>query len=381
MKRGTPELLKFSDLEDLLKVPRYAAVGVLECLWHLTAKNAPDGAIGRWSPAVIAKNLGWKGSPDKLIEALITSRWLDRHPTHRLVVHDWPKHCEDAVHRDLARQGRYFADGSRPNLQRLSGNERKAAERKYEENAHLQPAPAETPPKETSSSGDNIDVGGIQETSLDSPGGIQEESAFRAPCLSHAMPSQALAKPLPPIAPQEGGSQPEVPDPVEEEKPEEPEPPRVELVDETLAAANRLIDRLSIRGIGHWRELTPSRRAKLERRMLAEKFKGTAAEFLDGPATEVLFPIDARRFDGWTEISLEVLIRVPGKGSDKPDHFQLAKEGHYRPGNRAGPVRGSATQENSDRLKNYFRNRLGGSNGTQGLRPDHGVGNAQLPAG
>jgi hypothetical protein len=77
----------------VLDIPLYQAVGMLELLWHLTAREAPRGDIGKLSNEDIALALDYRGDEDVLIEALIRTRWLDRNETHRLLIHDWHEHA------------------------------------------------------------------------------------------------------------------------------------------------------------------------------------------------------------------------------------------------------------------------------------------------
>lgn len=118
-----------------LDIPKYSAVGLLECLWHLTAKEAPSGDIGKLDNEDIALQLDWRGDPDTLIDALIQSRWLDEHPTARLVIHDWAEHREDAVDNWLARSGHRYVDGSTPRMNRLTIKERKVLTKQHFSNA------------------------------------------------------------------------------------------------------------------------------------------------------------------------------------------------------------------------------------------------------
>lgn len=119
MKRGTENLLKFKHLMRDLDLPEYAALGLLQSLWMKVDINCPRGDIGRFSNEDIALLLDWRGDPDVLVNALVHRRWMDEHPEHRLIVHDWPEHCEDTTHRKLARAREYFADGSRPKTNRV----------------------------------------------------------------------------------------------------------------------------------------------------------------------------------------------------------------------------------------------------------------------
>lgn len=131
MKREALLNTKLGLLQRALGVPKYSAVGILEGLWHLTARQARAGDIGRITDEEIAFDLGWEGDPKALITALVVTRWIDEHPTFRLVVHDWAEHCDDATHIALARRIELFADGSTPKLARLSKDEKAAITEAY----------------------------------------------------------------------------------------------------------------------------------------------------------------------------------------------------------------------------------------------------------
>lgn len=120
--RGTLTHRKTRRLARLLGIPQPCALGVMESLWHVTAEQAPDGAIGRLSNRDIADEIFWEGEPEALIAALIEAGWVDECPRHRLVIHDWPEHADQTVKRKLERHGRPWA---RPQLDAASG--RKAA--------------------------------------------------------------------------------------------------------------------------------------------------------------------------------------------------------------------------------------------------------------
>jgi len=80
-------------LKRALGLTQYQAVGLLECLWHFTAHNTPDGGIGKYTDDDIAAVLEWEGAATELIEALIQSGWMDRHDNGSLWIHDWLDHC------------------------------------------------------------------------------------------------------------------------------------------------------------------------------------------------------------------------------------------------------------------------------------------------
>ena len=113
MKRGTPDHPKVSTLMRLLGLERWAVVGILESPWHFTARYASRGDIGRWSDEEIEQGIGWTNGqgdrPGRLIEALVAARWLDRSEEYRLVVHDWPDHCDESCKKTLKNRGEAFA--------------------------------------------------------------------------------------------------------------------------------------------------------------------------------------------------------------------------------------------------------------------------------
>ena len=124
MKRGTPRHPKVGDLMEALGIKsRAEACGHLELLWHFTAEFAPQGDIGKYSPARIEAACDWYGKPGRLVEAFTTSGWvevadatthqwvgMESNTTKRvvLVVHDWHDHCEDSVRKKLKRHGLCF---------------------------------------------------------------------------------------------------------------------------------------------------------------------------------------------------------------------------------------------------------------------------------
>jgi hypothetical protein len=124
MKRGADDHPKLLNLASRLGIQKYAAVGLLEMLWHWTAKYAPSGAIGKYSDADIARGLGWDGDAQVLIESLVWSKFVDHDDEHRIVIHDWFDHADDAVHLSLARSTTLFCGGQVPKLTRLTKSER-----------------------------------------------------------------------------------------------------------------------------------------------------------------------------------------------------------------------------------------------------------------
>ena len=125
MKHSSFNHPKMYALARLLKLKVYSVNGIMGRLWANVTQYAPTGDIGQVSPETI---LHWCGveldfEPEQFVKALIDSHFLDRRE-RLLLVHDWPDHCEDFVHRKLARHGLVFADGSTPSLTKLSRDEK-----------------------------------------------------------------------------------------------------------------------------------------------------------------------------------------------------------------------------------------------------------------
>lgn len=129
MKSGTESKLKFKQLQRRLNMPLYEARGLLDTLWNFTANNAPHGDIGRFSDEEIAIGIDWRREPSELIETLTAIRWIDQ--TETLLIHDWPEHCEETVHKSLVRKIEVFADGTLPSLSRLPKGDRPEIESQY----------------------------------------------------------------------------------------------------------------------------------------------------------------------------------------------------------------------------------------------------------
>ncbi|MBN1628872.1 MAG: hypothetical protein JW990_03840, partial [Thermoleophilia bacterium] len=141
MKADALNKLKFRVLQARLGLSLFEAVGVLEALWLFAKSNALQGDVGRFSNDEIAMAIGWARPANELIEALTDApdhrpgmTWLDEHPEHRLIIHDWAEHLDGGHHAVLARRKLRFADGSMPKLECLFSAERKAAKAAYDLN-------------------------------------------------------------------------------------------------------------------------------------------------------------------------------------------------------------------------------------------------------
>jgi hypothetical protein len=126
-----------------MQIPQWQAVGLLESIWILTEFQAPAGDIGRLSNEDIAVGIEYGGDEDKMIADLVATGWLDSHLEHRLLIHDWPDHCADAIHMKLARKRLYFACGRIPKTTKLSKWERESVDVFYSTKKNPMPNPAD----------------------------------------------------------------------------------------------------------------------------------------------------------------------------------------------------------------------------------------------
>ncbi len=145
MKTGANRHPKITLLMGELDIPRTHAVGVVESVFLYAVEFCPDGNIGRYPAEVVAREIGYEGDAQGLLDALATCGWLDRQDG-KLLIHDWPEHCADLVHKRLARKAARFADGTMPKLTRLAAKEREEIERKYAAKTPERPACARRTP-------------------------------------------------------------------------------------------------------------------------------------------------------------------------------------------------------------------------------------------
>ena len=114
----------------------------MESIWHLTSRQCPRGDIGLLCDEDIALAIDYREDPAELITVLVGCGWIDPDPEHRLLIHDWHEHADDALNMRLARARQFFASGHTPKLARLCGNERRDIEEWY---AHEMEVRAPTP--------------------------------------------------------------------------------------------------------------------------------------------------------------------------------------------------------------------------------------------
>jgi hypothetical protein len=116
MKKGGIEHPKTRNLSLFLKISKRDSVGLLEMLFAFTAEYAPRGDIGRCSNEAIAEAVHWpKKKAQQLVDGLVncghnvcSAGYLEEHPEHRLIVHDWAEHAPEFIKKKLLRAKQEF---------------------------------------------------------------------------------------------------------------------------------------------------------------------------------------------------------------------------------------------------------------------------------
>jgi hypothetical protein len=104
MKPSAFDHPKTEDFADRLGIRMREAWGILDRLFAITTQHAYRGDVGaRFTDRQLARRLDWDESEgvEKLVEALAGAGFLDPHPVHRFVVHDWPEHAPEYVKRKI----------------------------------------------------------------------------------------------------------------------------------------------------------------------------------------------------------------------------------------------------------------------------------------
>lgn len=124
MKKGTSRHFKTKRLAKALDVHRQRATGILVDLWEFAGEYATDGTIGKLTDDEIAEAVDWTEEPVELVNALVSTGWLDACETDRLVIHDWLENCDEWVKKRLCRVRK-----SNVSRQRLDGVETTSRQR------------------------------------------------------------------------------------------------------------------------------------------------------------------------------------------------------------------------------------------------------------
>lgn len=115
-KQNTIEHRKTYQLADLLDVPLWAALGLMEAFWDWTGRQAQDGDVTRIPLSQIADGVKWRDDPRRLMRLLRRCGIVDEIPGGTLYVHDWHDHAPEFVRLRLQRGGKTFAIGFPPRM-------------------------------------------------------------------------------------------------------------------------------------------------------------------------------------------------------------------------------------------------------------------------
>ncbi len=89
LHQGLREHRKLFACADELKVSRIQMIGILTSLWLWALDNAQNGSLEGISNRTIARVCDWpEKKADALIDALVRTRWLDKHGEY-VQIHDW----------------------------------------------------------------------------------------------------------------------------------------------------------------------------------------------------------------------------------------------------------------------------------------------------
>lgn len=110
-KRGTLEHPKTRRLGRALNLPAWAALGLLEALWHWVSRYCPEGLLTDEDIEDCADTIRFDGGGAGLAEVLESCGLLDRQDGG-WYVHDWHDHADETTKKALEKAGKRFANGS-----------------------------------------------------------------------------------------------------------------------------------------------------------------------------------------------------------------------------------------------------------------------------
>lgn len=110
-KRGLQECKKLPRLARELKVPLWAAAGLLEMFWHWSAKNALTGFMSLEDLESAAFTIRFEEGEMELGRILCATGWLDE-VEGGFWIHDWDEHADESVRKTLRNRGLSFWNGS-----------------------------------------------------------------------------------------------------------------------------------------------------------------------------------------------------------------------------------------------------------------------------
>lgn len=80
-------------LAERLKIPNYAAVGIMVSLWAWASINATDGDITNYPPRAIAEATGWKGKKAEDFYEVLLDIWLIEKRDNHVFIRNWERYA------------------------------------------------------------------------------------------------------------------------------------------------------------------------------------------------------------------------------------------------------------------------------------------------
>jgi len=112
-----PKTKRFARSADI-SIP--TAIGHLHLLWWWCMTYADDGCLSKWEASDIADAVHWNDDPEKLLETLVASRFLDN-VDGLLSIHDWDDYTGRLM--DVRRKDKERKRKSRENLRKSAVTE------------------------------------------------------------------------------------------------------------------------------------------------------------------------------------------------------------------------------------------------------------------
>jgi hypothetical protein len=131
-KKGVLEHPKTLTLADSLGIMDCFALGILEAFWHHVTDYFEDGDVTNLRPSVFVRSIRYQGDAAQLWSALLDAGFIDQTPEGRLLVHDWPEHCNDYIHTRFYRSLKMFANGTKPKPVSIGKDEKERLSAQWE---------------------------------------------------------------------------------------------------------------------------------------------------------------------------------------------------------------------------------------------------------
>ena len=111
-KRGTLDHPKIKRLGRAIGMPGWAALGLLEAVWHWVSRYKPDGQLSDSDFEDCADTIRYDDGGLALSSVLHSCGLLDSVGDGVWYIHDWHDHADETTKKALEKAGKCFANGS-----------------------------------------------------------------------------------------------------------------------------------------------------------------------------------------------------------------------------------------------------------------------------